>query len=446
MADILIVDDDESIATAFQRFLQYEGHDYRVASDAEEALRMIRERRPNLVFMDVRMPGRDGLQTLTDIRGQFPDLYVVIMTAYGTSQTSIEAIRAGAFDYLTKPLDLDQLRGVIAKALSTQKIREGADARADAVMPPDVRLVGETAAMHDVYKLIGRLATNDVPALVVGERGTGKELVTRTIHENSGRSGRPFASIDCATLVATELAETPLATASGTVHLAGVERLSALLQARLAAALSTERPAGAAPPIAARLLASTDCDLAHLVREGSFNPALYDALSVVTLHLPPLRDRRSDTPLLVRHFIHRFNEELARSITGVDDEVAHRLQAHVWPGNVGELERVIKRACIVARSDVITIDEITEPLSEGRLDRRAVETTMRQAVRTVLHERLVDAPSDPAWSPFHEIVDLVEQTLVEEALDITKGNQVKAADILGVNRATLRKKMPADQP
>ena len=446
MADILIVDDDESIATAFQRFLRYEAHDYRIASDAEEAMRMISERRPNVIFMDVRMPGRDGLQALHDIRSLVPDLYIVIMTAYGTSQTSIDAIRAGAFDYLTKPLDLDQLRAVIAKALSTQKVREAADARRDSVVPPGVRLVGETAAMHEVYKLIGRLATTDVPALVVGERGTGKELVTRTIHENSGRSGRPFLSIDCATFTATDLDQTPMAGAYGTVHLSGVDRLTPVLQARLASVVAAER-LGATPPlpVAARVFASTERDLGELVRDGTFNPALYDALSVVTLHLPPLRERPSDIPLLVRHFIHRFNEELARSITGVDDEVARRLQAHAWPGNVGELERVIKRACIVARSDGITMDEITERFSEGRLDRRSVETVVSHAIRTALHERLVDTPPDPAWSPFHDIVELVEQTLVQEALAITKGNQVKAADVLGVNRATLRKKMPADQ-
>jgi two-component system nitrogen regulation response regulator GlnG len=300
--------------------------------------------------------------------------------------------------------------------------------------------------MLDVYKLIGRLATNDVPALVIGERGTGKEVVTRTIHENSARSGRPFLTIDCATVTAAELEQTAIASATGTVHLAGVDRLPPTLQARLAAALGGETPGTAAvPAIAARVLASTERDLAELAHEGSFNVALYDVLSVVTLKLPPLRERRSDIPLLVRHFIHRFNEELARSITGVDDEVMRQLQAHVWPGNVGELERVIKRACIVARGDVITMDEITERFSEARLDRRSVEGAVTSAIRTALHERLVDAPSDPAWSPFHDIVDLVEQTLVQEALTITKGNQVKAADVLGVNRATLRKKMPTDQ-
>ena len=175
MADILVVDDDQSVAKAFEYFLAFDGHTSRIASNAEDAIRLIEEQRPHLVMMDVRMPGIDGLQALAQIRARFPGIYVVIMTAYGTSQTSIDAIRAGAFDYLTKPLDLDNLREVIGKALAAQHIADvvgvsNVDTGPDA-MP--VSLVGATPAMLDVYKLIGRLATNSVPALIVGERGTG---------------------------------------------------------------------------------------------------------------------------------------------------------------------------------------------------------------------------------------------------------------------------------
>lgn len=446
MADILVVDDDQSIATAFQHFLSYEGHTCRLASSADDAIRLIEERRPSLVMMDVRMPGTDGLQALQTIRGRFPDVYVVIMTAYGTSQTSIDAIRAGAFDYLTKPLDLDDLREMIDKVLTTQQSSDAtspgsADGIADV---PSIRLVGDTPAMLDVYKMIGRLSTNDVPALVVGERGTGKELVVATIHDNSSRHDRPFVVIDCVELsegvIESKLFEADI----GTIQLRHVEALPPLLQARLAQALGGERARAAGPAVRARIIASTERDLADDVRAGKFNRALYDVLAVITLRMPPLRERRDDISLLVRYFVQRFNAELNRAIKGVDDQVARMLQAHAWPGNVGELERVIKRACIVTGSDAITVGDIGESLADSRFPERPnAESTLIGAARTALHDRLVQS-SGAASSAFHDIVDVVETTLVREALTITNGNQVKAAEILGVNRATLRKKMPGD--
>lgn len=441
MAEILIVDDDQSVATAFGHFLHFAGHGFRLASNAEDAVRLIAEQRPNLVMMDVRMPGVDGLQALEQIRSQFPDVPVAIMTAYGTSQTSIDAIRAGAFDYLTKPLDLDQLTAVIDKALAAQRVSD--DSGAVVVEDvPSVSLVGDSPAMLEVYKMIGRLATNDVPALVVGERGTGRRLVILTIHDNSSRRGRPFLTIDCAVLAESAIDTAVFGPEDGTVQLDRIEALSLPFQARLARALGDERGRGA--PLQARVIASTECDLADRIESGAFSRELYDALAVITLRIPPLREHRDDIPLLVRHFIQRFNTELNRAIKGVDDRVARMLQGHAWPGNVGELERVIKRACIVARSDVLTIDDIGESLADSRFSGTGdAESSLERSVRAVLYDRLVQT-SGSASSPFHDIVESVESALVREALTITNGNQVKAADILGVNRATLRKKMPAE--
>ncbi len=440
MADILVVDDEESIAAAFQRFLEEEGHAFRIASSAEEGLSLISERPPNIAFMDVRMPGRDGVQALEAIRAQFPQVYVVMMTAYGTSQTSIDAIRAGAFDYLTKPLDLDNLRSVIAKALASQQIRDSAGDASDAdPATARVRLIGETPAIQEVYKMIGRLATNDVPALILGERGTGKRLVARTIHESRGRTTGPFVAVDCDTMPETALEAALFARDGGSLYISAIERMPARLQSPLTQMLTSERTDRQTPH--PRVLAASECDAADLLRSGSLRRELYDVLSVISLRLPPLRERRGDIPLLVRHFIQRFNEELSRTIRGMDDQVLRRLQEHPWPGNVGELERVVKRACIIARGDVMTTDEIADSLTESRFDREIVETALSQATRTALHERLVDHTSLRSSTPFHDIIDLVESTLVREALTITNGNQVKAADILGVNRATLRKKM-----
>jgi len=442
MADILIVDDDRAVATAFQQFLGFEGHECRLASNAQDALQLIDERKPNLVMMDVRMPGIDGLQALEQIRAGFPDVYVVIMTAYGSSQTSIDAIRNGAFDYLTKPLDLDQLRGVIRKALAAQQTRS-VEAREGepSASPTSIVLVGECPAMVEVYKMIGRLATNEVPALIVGERGTGKQLVVATIHDNSIHRHEPLRVIDCAAIPESALEVEIFDDSPGTIQLAHVASLSPLLQSRLGRALNERAGrSGGSPRIQARVLASAENDLTEALRGGQFSRELYDALAVITLTVPPLRARREDIPLLVRYFIQRFNAELSRSIKGVDEQVIRHMQSHPWPGNVGELERVVKRACIVATSDVITTDDIGN-LSENRFNQAEVESVLSRSVRTALQERLVDPATSEGQSPFHAIVDLVETTLVREALSITGGNQVKAAEILGVNRATLRKKM-----
>jgi DNA-binding NtrC family response regulator len=366
-----------------------------------------------------------------------------MMTAYGTSQTSIDAIRAGAFDYLTKPLDLDQLRSVIAKALAAQQARDASDARKpDDALAAGVRLIGETTAIQEVYKLIGRLATNDVPALIIGERGTGKELVARTVHNNSVRSAGHFVALDCESMPESVLEAALFSGGGGSVFVGAIERMPVMVQSRLEQLLTADVSRADANLQHPRVFAGSERDVTELLRAGVLRRGLYDVLSVITLRLPPLRERRDDIPLLVRAFIQRFNDELSRTIRGVDDPVMRRLQEYPWPGNVGELERAVKRACIVARSDVITVDEIADSLSDSRFDRQDVESALASAARTALRERLVEQPPARSETPFHDIVDLVESTLVQEALTITKGNQVKAADILGVNRATLRKKMP----
>jgi DNA-binding NtrC family response regulator len=456
VAEILVVDDDRSVAAAFERFLRHEGHTCLTASNAEDALRILAERHPGLVIMDVRMPGVDGLQALRQIRDRFPDVYVVVMTAYGTSQTSIDAIRGGAFEYLTKPPDLNQLRQVIAKALAARQGSAVAAARngPEASLPPG--LIGETPEMLAVYKMVGSLATNDVPALIVGEHGTGKELVVSTIHDNSARRGQPFTSLDCTALSepaleaaifgpaprgqaadqSLDLRRAQDAALTGTIHLEDVEALPLALQTRLAHALEAGRTA-------ARILASTTDDLAEAVQAGTFNRALHEVLAVITIRLPPLRERRADIPQLVQAFVRRFNAELNRTLGGPDAEAAELLLDHPWPGNVGELERVIKRACVLARGEVITADDVGRRLAESReQERQKVDLALVRAVREALSERLVGRETSPDAAPYHDIVELVESTLVKETLAVTKGNQVKAAELLGVNRATLRKRAP----
>lgn len=441
MADILVVDDDQSIVTAFRRFLSDERHQARFAGDAHDALSLVAERRPDLVFMDVRMPGVDGLETLKEMRQRHPDLFVVIMTAYGTSQTSIDAIRSGAFEYLAKPLDLDDLRTVISKALAAQQI--SASPHPSAVLP-GVNLVGQTPAMLQVYRIVGRVATNDVPALLVGERGTGKQLVAETIHENSGRAAQPFTVIDCHT-ASDEAVADALAEWGGTVLLANIEALSLPNQVLLLRALNEAqgRRAGVSGQMLPRLLASSAADLGEAVRSGTLNREVFEAFSVITITLPPLRERRDDIPLLIGRMIPRFNAELNRTIKGIDGEVAEAFREHGWPGNVRELESVMKRACILARANIITLDDLGGSLSAQRpVFDTQTESMLRAALTAALRERLEKADEQPGSSPFHDLLTLVETAIVGEALEITRGNQVKASEILGLNRATLRKKMP----
>ena len=441
MAEILVVDDDQSIVAAFRRFLADERHRARFAGSAADALALIAEQKPDLVIMDVRMPGVDGLQALQEMRSIHPDLFVVIMTAYGTSQTSIEAIRSGAFEYLKKPLDLEELREVIGKALAAQKISRGAEPQAVAGERP-IDLVGQTPAMLDIYRVIGRLSTNDVPALIAGERGTGKELVAETIHGNSARRELPFVTIDCRSASEEAVAEA-FAEWGGTVLFINIGALGAAAQSFLMRAMreSQGRHSPTAGRMLPRVLASTDVDLREAVKNGSFDRELHETLSVITISIPPLRDRRDDIPLLVAHLIRRFNGELNRTIKGVDATVAEKFQEHAWPGNVRELEVVLKRACILARADVITVDDLGSGLGAQPAFQSQSDAAVRGSVTSALHERLRQATDDKNASPFHDVVDLVETVLVEEALKLTKGNQVKAAEILRVNRATLRKKM-----
>jgi DNA-binding NtrC family response regulator len=445
VADIIVVDDDQSVATAFERFLAYEGHTCRLASSAADAFALIEQRLPAVVIMDIRMPGVDGLTALQQLRARFPDISVVMMTAYGTSQTSIEAIRSGAFDYLTKPPDLDELREVIAKALESRRAGPPQGEADAAALEAGVNLIGTTPAMLEIYKMIGRFATNNVPALIVGERGTGKHLVAATIHEHSARADKPYVSIRCAMVAGAELNSRLFEASAGTIELVDVRRLPEALQDDVAQALGAARTRGAALPATARVLATSERDLADEVRAGAFSRELYEELAVITLRLPPLRERREDIPPLVAHFLQRFNVELERAVRAVDEQVMRRFHAHAWPGNVGELERVLRRACIVARSDVVTMDDLGESLSEGQFASRAdAESGLERAAIAAMHDRLVQAGGSDA-SVFHDIVDAVESALVREALSMTGGNQVKAADLLGVNRATLRKKMLAEE-
>ena len=470
MAHILVVDDDERICKVFVEFLSDEGHEPALASNAKEALESVRVSHPDLVLMDVRMPGASGLEALEMIRQVDPDVQVVIMTAYGTSQTSIEAMRLGAYDYLIKPFDLQKLKKVINSALEARTLsrKMGDEEPGDWDSHLMVDLVGSTPKMQEAYKLIGMLATNTKPALLVGERGVGKHLVARTIHANSDRREGPFAAVHCRSLPATDLeieifgreerdsvtgqvtrtAGQLTATSGGTLFIGDIEALPMKLQAKLLGVMTHQDISQSGAPgessVDTRLITATEVEagLGDQVREGSFNQELFQRLRTLSIQLPPLRKRLDDLPDLVAHFIRRCNNALGKSLRGVDERVMERLQAYSWPGNVGELESVITRASVLARGDIITLAETGEQLGElSFAQKEDVDTALELAVRRYFRHSLSQQNGEEASTHFHDIIRMVETILVNEALAEASGNQVQAGALLGLNRTTLRKKM-----
>jgi DNA-binding NtrC family response regulator len=472
MARILVADDERSICEAFRALLTAEGHEVVVAFNGREALRLLRETRPDAAFLDVRMPGLDGIAVLKEIARENPSLPVIVMTAYGTLETAAEAMRNEAFDYLGKPLDLAQIRQVLARAL----YRPAPAADTTPVAPaaaPDARpaLVGQSGVMQALFKLIVMLADNDLTVLVQGESGTGKELVARAIHESGRRAGEPFIAVNCAA-IPEQLLESELfghergaftdaktaragrfeAAGVGTLFLDEISDLPLHLQSKLLRVLqerSFERVGSTAPTaFAARLIAASNRDLSSEVAAGRFREDLYHRINIVTLQVPPLRDRRDDIPGLVQALVSRANQEVGKSITSVEQAVLDRLQVHDWPGNVRELEHVIKRSVLAAHGDLLSVHDLDfQPVGAvpGRDDpspsQRALARLREAAARVA---ELADA--DGTGGDVHRrVIDAVESALIEAALRLTSGNQVRAARLLGINRSTLRSKLPPSE-
>ncbi|MBC2711704.1 MAG: sigma-54-dependent Fis family transcriptional regulator [Desulfosarcina sp.] len=466
MAKILIVDDEEKICFALSAFLKGRGHETIVAATAEDALAIVQSQRPHIVFLDIRLPGRDGLSVLKEIRGAGDDVQVVVMTAHGTMNTAITAIQQGAYDYLTKPMDLDVVAGLVDRMLRSREA-ERIDMAGDidpAASADGSTIIGKSQAIQDIYKMIGLLTTNDVPVLIEGESGVGKELVARAIHFKSNRCDRPFVAINCGampeSLLETELfghekgsftgaAERKIGkfefAGTGTIFLDEIGELQLPLQIKLLRVLQERQMVrvGGLDPITihARVIAATNKNLTREVDAGRFRSDLYYRLQLITLKLPPLRQRREDIRELTDHFIKKANLELGKVITGIESDAMDRLMAHHWPGNIRELENVIKRAAILTRGDTISLHrlEITE-YPEATLKNEASSLPVEQVVQMWFSARGNDGDFE-AGRLHAEIMARVEKTLIREALAACDNNQVQASALLGMNRSTFRKKV-----
>jgi len=462
-ARILIADDEDGLRWVLVKALEQAGYDVTAVKDGDSALRAATTEPFDLVFLDIRMPGLDGLTVLARLRGEAPDAQVIIMTAHGTMDTAIQAMQRGAYDYLAKPFDLDEAVLLAERALTARRLtQEVARLRTGLTEVWEFgALIGRHPRMQDVYKTIGRIAGSDVTVLLRGESGTGKELVARAVHHYSRRAGRPFVAVSCAAIPGTlleselfghergaftdakerKLGKMELAH-GGTFYLDEVGDMPVELQSKLLRALqerTIERVGGQELiRIDVRVLAATNRDLESLMREGRFREDLYYRLNVVTVNLPPLRERRRDVPLLVEHFLAKHGAELGER--GIAPDALDRLVGYDWPGNVRELENVILRAMVMATSAVI----LPEHLPIGPVS-AAASVAVDASLEEIIEKKLLDCVRGlrhHARANLYElIVGLVEKPLLRAVLRETRGNQLRAAQILGINRNTLRKKL-----
>jgi len=462
-ARILIADDEDSLRWVLEKGLRGAGYEVTTVKDGTAATRAVETETFDLVFLDIRMPGVDGLSALVRMRELRPDACVVVMTAHGTMETAIQAMQRGAYDYLTKPFDIDEVLLVAERAMQAGRLTQEV-ARLKTGLQ-EVRefsaLIGRHPRMQDVYKTIGRVAGNDVTVLLRGESGTGKELVARAIHHYSRRAGRPFVAVSCAAIPGTllesemfghergaftdakerRLGKFELAH-GGTLYLDEIGDMPLELQSKLLRALQErviERLGGhEAIRIDVRVLAATNRDLDALMREGKFREDLYYRLNVVTLNLPPLRERRRDIPLLVEHFLAKYVGELGDRVVAPD--ALDRLVGHDWPGNVRELENVVQRAMVMATSDVIMPEHLPiGPVSAAASV--AVDASLEEIIERKLIECVRGLREHSSANLYDLMIGLVEKPLLRAVLRETSGNQVRAAQILGINRNTLRKKL-----
>ncbi|MCB1858899.1 MAG: sigma-54-dependent Fis family transcriptional regulator [Gammaproteobacteria bacterium] len=469
MKRILIVDDEASICEALSEVVELAGYLPWIASSGHEALSAIETEQPALVFLDVQMPGVDGLTVLGEIRRRWPQAPVVMMTAYGTVQTALEAVRLGAYEYVGKPLEIDQVRSILERAAGTQRPRgtTPVPAKVPATVGTADALIGQSPEMQEVFKLMGLLTSNDLSVLISGESGVGKELVAKGIHANSARKDQPFVAVNCGAIPA-QLLESELfghergaftgatqrrlgrfeTAAGGTLFLDEIGELDYHLQSKLLRVLQERRfervGSSTSLPVDARILTATNRDLQHEVEQKRFREDLFHRINLVNLHVPPLRKRGQDLVLLANHFLGRANLELHRQVTSIHPVALERLSSYPWPGNVRELENTLRKAVLLSRGDQLTLHDLhlgdannaSAVGTPGSGSEEGAKQRLDSAVRELLRESGEEAPL------FHRITGLVEQVLIDEALRLCDNNQVAASRLLGINRTTLRKKLP----
>jgi len=467
MSYVLVVDDEPSICWSFEQLLSEAGHEVSTAASAEAALNLVDQKPPDVVVLDVRLPGMDGLTAVQHFRRRIPRLPIVVITAHGNLETAVRAIQDGAFDYLPKPFDLDRASDVVHRALQSARTTAPAENSATTRAPKD-SLIGSSPAMQQVFKQIALVAASDVPVLITGESGTGKEMVARAIHAHSYRAEKPFIPV-CLAALSAGLVESELfghvkgaftgatqnrtglleLAAGGTVLLDELAETDLGLQVKLLRALEQGEitPVGdaCARSIDVRIIAATNKSLTDSICEGRFRDDLYFRLSVFRIHVPPLRERPDDIPALSRHFL-----QASRSVTSsveLSDAALNELQRRHWPGNVRELRNAIEHAAVVARGGVIRPEHLpaeeapllaTSPPPDERLARQVAAWIERQ-----LDEcgEFSNVDADVAAPLYERLLELCEPPLLQAVLEHCGHHKTRAAELLGMHRTTLRQKL-----
>ena len=437
-ARLLVVDDDRVTIDLLNEVLSQEGYEVSTALSGEEAIAQGTDHLFDIVITDVRMGEKDGMEVLRFFKKNAPDTTVIMITAFGSIETAIEAIREGAFDYVSKPFKLDEIKFTLRRALEQRRlIQENKYYRQELLDKYQFKnVIGRTPQMFQVYKTIAKVADTKSTVLLCGERGTGKELIARSIHYNSQRNNRPFIPVDCASLVET-LIESELfghvrgaftgasstkrglfeEADGGTLFLDEVGNLSLLMQSKLLRFLQEheiKRVGGTESiKVDVRVIAATNQPLEPLVKNGKFREDLFDRLNVVTITLPPLRERKEDIPLLANHFLRKFSEENHKSISHISPEALEIITQYSWPGNVRELEHVVERSVILSIHPIILPEDLPKKMFE---ETKSLEAQISEEPLSLKE---------------------LEKRYVMKVLEKTGGNKKKASEILGIDRATL---------
>ncbi|MCB9685627.1 MAG: sigma-54-dependent Fis family transcriptional regulator [Alphaproteobacteria bacterium] len=442
---ILVVDDEPSIRKVLSAHLRRMGHEVDTAEDGEIAIARLSEEPYHLVVSDLKMPRTDGMSLLRWVERHQPGLPLVLVTAHGTVETAVEALKHGAHDYLTKPFDLGELERTIAKALAT----EAKNAQQMHAEPGSASkaIIGSTPQMREVFRLVDKVAASPTTVLITGESGTGKELVARALHEKSERRDAPFIQVNCGAIPET-LFEAELfgyekgaftgAVGSkpgrfelahgGTLFLDEIGELPRDLQVKLLRALQERRidRVGGVKPIEVdvRVVAATNVDLQKAVEDGRFRNDLYYRLSVFPIHLPSLRERVDDLPILVEHFLRQFSTRLGKSVTRVSPDALAALLEHPWPGNIRELENLVERAVLLTESDTVTLADLP---------------ALRRGSGPALDGEELDALDLKEYVRVH--LARIERARIQRVLQVEDGNVTRAARRLGISRKSLQTKM-----
>lgn len=464
---LLVVEDEESLRRVLQRALEDEGYWVQTVGTGDLARLALNETHFDVSLVDIKLPDADGLALLKEVKDTGVDTAMIVMTAQNTMRNAIGAMKNGAFDYITKPFDLDEVLVLVKRAMDSRKLTRDFRELKEEVkkrFEPGVNIIGTSSNMQKVYKTIGQVVDTQATILIQGESGTGKELVGKTIHYNSPRWNQPFVAINCAA-IPRDLLESELfghekgsftgaldrrigkfeLAEGGTLFLDEVGDIPLELQTKLLRVLQDREYSriGGREGLKAnvRILAATNQDLERTVKEKRFREDLYFRLKVIPVYLPPLRERRGDIPLLISYFIEKINREMGIQISGVSPEAQKLLEEHSWPGNVRELENTLIRAAVLSSGPILFPKDFTLQNKPVATTLEVDQLSLEEIIRHKLEDYFRRTEGVDVDNLYSLVIERIERPLIELTLRKTRGNQIRAAQILGINRNTLRKKI-----